>query len=90
MEIKSKKKDIIDEIIELNQDNADYIINMVKDRFANYVVQKMIENSDNDNQQKLIKIILSKQNKIKNDGFSKHVLNYIEKINTGNLKYNKY
>jgi hypothetical protein len=87
---KKQKKDIIDEIIELNQDNADYIINMVKDRFANYVVQKMIENSDNDNQQKLIKIILSKQNKIKNDGFYKHVLNYIEKINTGNLKYNKY
>ena len=60
---------------------------MVKDRFANYVVQKMIEYSDNNSQQKLIKIILSKQNKIKNEGFSKHVLNYIEKINGGIKKY---
>jgi predicted metallopeptidase len=85
-----QKKDIINEIIELDENNPDYIINMVKDRFANYVIQKMIEHSDNNNQQKLIKIILSKQNKIKNDGFSKHVLNYIEKINGGNMKNNKY
>ena len=85
-----QKKDIINEIIELSEDNSDYIINMVKDRFANYVVQKMIENSDNNNQQKIIKFILNKQHKIKNDVFSKHVLNYIEKINSGNIKYNKY
>ena len=67
-----QRKDIINEIIELDQNNPEYIINMVKDRFANYVVQKMIEHSDNNSQQKLIKIILSKQNKIKNEGFSKH------------------
>ena len=62
---------------------------MVRDRFANYVVQKIIEFSDNDIQQILIKIILSRQNKIKNEGFSKHVLNYIEKLNAGNFKGNK-
>ena len=84
-----KRKEIINEIIELDKSNPDYIINMVKDRFANYVIQKMIEHSDYNNQQKLIKIILSKQNKIKNEGFSKHVLNYIEKI-SGNMKNNKY
>ena len=76
-----QRRDIINEIIELDENNPEFITNMVKDKFANYVVQKMIEHSDNNNQQKLIKIILSKQNKIKNDGFSKHVLNYIEKIN---------
>ena len=85
-----QRKDIINEIIELDENNPEYIINMVKDRFANYVIQKMIEHSDNNNQQKLIKIILSKQNKIKNDGFSKHVLNFIEKINGGNMKGNKF
>ena len=85
-----QRKAIIDEIIELDKNNPEYIISMVKDRFANYVIQKMIEHSDNDNQQKLIKIILSKQNEIKNDGFSKHVLNYIEKINGGNMKNNKF
>ena len=62
---------------------------MVRDRFANYVVQKIIEFSDNDIQQLLIRIIMSRQNKIKNEGFSKHVLNYIEKLNAGNFKGNK-
>ena len=85
-----QRKELIDEIIELEESNPDFIINMVKDRFANYVIQKMIEHSDNNNQQKLIKIIMSKQNKIKNDGFSKYVLSYIEKINGGNIKGNKF
>ena len=85
----NQRKEIINEIIELDQNDQEYIINMVKDRFSNYVIQKMIEHSDYNNQQKLIKMILSKQNKLKNDGFSKHVLNYIEKIN-GNSKNNKY
>ena len=84
-----QRKVLIDEIIELDEKNPDFIINMVKDRFANYVIQKMIEFSDNNNQQKLIKIIMSKQDKIKNDGFSKYVLSYIEKINGGNIKGNK-
>ena len=85
----NQRKEIINEIIELDQNDQEYIINMVKDRFANYIIQKMIEHSDYNNQQKLIKMILSKQNKLKNDGFSKHVLNYIEKID-GNSKNNKY
>ena len=62
---------------------------MVKDKFANYVIQKMIEYSDNINQQILIKNILSNKNKLKNEGFSKHVLNYIEKIN-GKMNNKKY
>ena len=84
-----QRKDIIGEIIELDKKDPEYIINMVKDRFANYVVQKMIEHSDYNSQQKLIKMIISKQNKIKNEGFSKHVLNFIEKV-SGNMKNNKY
>ena len=56
---------------------------MVKDKFGNYVIQKIIEHADPISQQKLIKAILDKQSIIKNDGFSKHVLNYIEKLNSG-------
>ena len=59
--------------------DEELIINMVRDKFANYVVQKIIEFSESNIQQELIRIILSRQNKIKNEGFSKHVLNYIEK-----------
>ena len=83
-------KEIISEIIELDQNNPEYIISMVKDRFANYVIQKMIEHSDNYDKQLLIKIILNKQGKIKNDGFSRHVLNYIEKVIGRNINNNKY
>ena len=82
-------KDIINEIVELVSRDEEIIINMVRDRFANYVVQKIIEFSDGEIQQNLIKIILSRQNKIKNEGFSKHVLNFIEKLNSGNIKGNK-
>lgn len=70
--------------------DEELIINMVRDKFANYVVQKIIEFSKNEIQQKLINIILSRQNRIKNEGFSKHVLNYIEKINNGINKGNKF
>ena len=84
-----QKKEIINEVVELVKKDEELIINMVRDRFANYVVQKIIEFSDNDIQQMLIRIIMSRQNKIKNEGFSKHVLNYIEKLNAGNSKGNK-
>ena len=84
-----QKKEIINEIAELVNRDEEIIINMVRDKFANYVVQKIIEFSDGDMQQSLIKIILSRQNKIKNEGFSKHVLNFIEKLNSGNARGNK-
>ena len=84
-----QKKEIINEVVELVNNDEELIINMVRDRFANYVVQKIIEFSDNDIKQKLINIIVSRQNKIKNEGFSKHVLNYIEKLNADNIKGNK-
>lgn len=84
-----QKKEIINEIAELVNRDEEIIINMVRDKFANYVVQKIIEFSDGDMQQSFIKIILSRQNKIKNEGFSKHVLNFIEKLNSGNARGNK-
>ena len=46
--------------------------------------------SDDEIKQRLINIIIGRQNKIINEGFSKHVLNYIEKINSGNIKGNKF
>ena len=85
-----QKKDIINEVFNLVQRDEELIINMVRDKFANYVVQKIIEFSESNIQQELIRIILSRQNKIKNEGFSKHVLNYIEKLNNGNNKGIKF
>ena len=70
--------------------DEELIINMVRDKFANYVIQKIIEFSESDVQQELKRIILSRQGKIKNEGFSKHVLNFIEKLNSGSNKGNKF
>ena len=85
-----QKKEIINEVIDFVNKDEELIINMVRDKFANYVVQKIIEYSDDEIKQRLINIIIGRQNKIKNEGFSKHVLNYIEKINSGNNKGNKF
>ena len=85
-----QKKDIINEIMNLAKRDEELIINMVRDKFANYVIQKIIEFSEYDVQQELKRIILSRQSKIKNEGFSKHVLNFIDKLNSGNNKGNKY
>lgn len=72
-------KEIVDEIIEKdNQDNGT-IENVVKDRFGNYVIQKMIENSDKTNKDIIVKKILDSPVIRKKDGFCKHVMTFIEK-----------
>ena len=58
----------------------DSLLNMVKDKFGNYVVQKMIEYSDQKTKDNIIKRIISSQSLKKRDGFSKHVINFIEKM----------
>ena len=77
---KEQKQNMINEIVEIAKNNPEYIINMVKDKFGNYVIQKIIEYGEKSDKEKLIEVILDKQNIIKNEGFSKYVLNYIEKI----------
>lgn len=57
---------------------------MVKDKFGNYVVQKIIEFSDEKTRENIIKRISSSQSLKKKDGFSKHVINFIEKLNSSN------
>jgi hypothetical protein len=61
---------------------------MVKDKYGNYVVQKMIEVADVKTKENIIKRIISSQSLKKRDGFcilllltiAKHVINFIEKI----------
>ena len=55
---------------------------MVKDKFGNYVVQKLIEFSDAKTRENIINRIISSQSLKKKDGFSKHVINFIEKLNS--------
>ena len=60
------------------------LLSMVKDKFGNYVVQKIIEFSDKETRKNIINRIITSQNLKKKDGFSKHVINFIEKLNGEN------
>jgi hypothetical protein len=44
---------------------------MVKDKYGNYVVQKMIEVADNKTKENIVKRIISSQSLKKRDGFCK-------------------
>ena len=63
---------------------------LVKDKFGNYVVQKMIEYSDDDKRKEIINKILNSKIIKKKDGYTKHVLIYIEKLgfNVNNIDNN--
>ena len=76
----AQRSDIISEIISKDDMVHDSLLNMVKDKFGNYVVQKMIEYSDQKTKDNIIKRIISSQSLKKRDGFSKHVINFIEKM----------
>ena len=75
-----QKNNIINEIIILEEENNDIIILMVLDKFGNYVIQKIMEYSDNITQQKIIQKILKKEKLIQNKGFSKHEIKIYSKI----------
>ena len=75
---------IINEIIEQDNQMKECLLSMVKDKFGNYVVQKIIEYSDAKTRMNIINRIISSQSLKKKDGFSKHVINFIEKLNSEN------
>jgi methionine salvage enolase-phosphatase E1 len=79
-----QRKNIIDEIIQKDDQIQESLLSMVKDKFGNYVVQKIIEFSDEKTRENIIKRIISSQSLKKKDGFSKHVINFIEKLNSNN------
>jgi pumilio RNA-binding family len=85
-----QRENIINEIIKQDDQMKECLLSMVKDKFGNYVVQKLIEFSDDNMRENIIKRIISSQSLKKKDGFSKHVINFIEKIGfnavTGQIK----
>ena len=77
---KKQVEKIVKEIIEQDDHNSDVLISLVRDKFGNYVVQKMIEVSEMKSKEILVKKIVSSQVLNKRDGFSKHVIMMIEKL----------
>ena len=66
--------------MEKNEKMYNSIISLVKDKFGNYVVQKMMEYSDEAKRNQIIKKILGSKILQKSDGYTKHVLLYIQKL----------
>ena len=73
--------DIIKKILSLEDETKDCLFSLTKDKFGNYVVQKMIQFSDQKTRKDIIDRILSFPNYKKKEGYTRHVINYIEKLN---------
>jgi pumilio RNA-binding family len=88
---KEKRYSIIDEVLSKDDYLHDSLISLVKDKFGNYVVQKMIENSEEDKKNEIIKRILNSYLVKRKEGYTKHVLNYIDQLgyNTNINNFNK-
>lgn len=68
-----QRKDIIDQIISKDDMVHDSLLAMVKDKFGNYVVQKMIEYASPDIKENIVKRIITSQSLKKRDGFCKYL-----------------
>ena len=76
----NQRKDIINELLELNTDKEDPLIYLSKHQFGNYVIQDLLDYCEPETLKKVIKRIYSDPN-IKKDNFGKHICDKIEKIN---------
>ena len=65
----TQKSEIISEVILRDDETNDSLLAMVKDKFGNYVVQKMIEVAESNIKELIIKRIISSQSLKKRDGF---------------------
>ena len=81
---REQRERIINEIIKKDTEMQESLLTMVKDKYGNYVVQKLIEFSDEKTKNLIVQRIITSQSLKKKEGFSKHVINFIEK-----LGYNK-
>ena len=88
-----QKNNIIDEILLRDDYLHDSLLSLIKDKYGNYVVQKMIENSEKDKREEIIQKILNSYLIKRKEGYTKHVLNYIDKLGyniyKGNFNFQK-
>lgn len=69
-----QRKEIIDEILDRDDQTHDSLLAMVRDKYGNYVVQKMIESADTKTKENIVKRIISSQSLKKRDGFCKFLI----------------
>ena len=76
----NQRKDIINELLELNKDKEDPLIYLSKHEFGNYVIQEVLDYCEPKTLKIIIKRIYSDPN-IKKDIYGKHICKKIDKIN---------
>ena len=75
-----QKAEMIHELLNKGDNAHDSLISLVKDKFGNYVVQKMIENAPENERKAIVEHIMNNPElRKKKDVFAKHVINFIEK-----------
>ena len=75
-----QKTEMINELLNKEENVHDSLISLVKDKFGNYVVQKMIEYAPEKPRMLIIERIMNNHElRKKKDIFAKHVINFIEK-----------
>ena len=80
----NQRKDIINELLELNKDKEDPLIYLSKHEFGNYVIQEVLDYCEPKTLKIIIKRIYSDPN-IKKDLYGKHICKKIDKINCSKM-----
>ena len=76
----NQRKDIINELLELNTDKEDPLVSLAKNQYGNYVIQDLLDYCEPETLKIIIKRIYSEPN-IKKDKFGKYVCKKIKEIN---------
>ncbi|CAG8498195.1 17147_t:CDS:10, partial [Racocetra fulgida] len=71
---------LIDEVIQTKPDGTSPLISMMKDQYANYVVQKMLDVVDGDQRDLLVAKIKPQLQSLKKYTYGKHLISKVEKL----------
>lgn len=77
---KQERQLLIDEVLEPLEDGSLPLIAMVKDQFANYVVQKMLDVVDGIQRELLISKLKPHLNSLRKYTYGKHLINKVERL----------
>ncbi|KAI8343133.1 armadillo-type protein [Chlamydoabsidia padenii] len=71
---------LIEEVLQCRPDNSYPLVTMMKDQYANYVVQKMLDVVDDDQRELLVNKIRPHLQSLKKYTYGKHLIQKVEKL----------
>ncbi|KAJ3337103.1 hypothetical protein HDU93_001576 [Gonapodya sp. JEL0774] len=77
---KRDRQALIDEVVQTRSDGTSPLIAMMKDQYANYVVQKMLDVVDGDQRDLLVARIRPHLQSLKKYTYGKHLISKVEKL----------